>query len=136
MSCLVGDCLFSAGLLTYIGFFDFYYRKYLQNEWKIKIDDVNIKMRLDMKFIEFLSKPSERLDWEKQGLPNDELCIENAIVMMHYNRYPLVIDPSDQAMSFIMNYYQKQKITKTSFADDGFMKNLESAIRFGLPLLV
>ena len=29
-----------------------------------------------------------------------------------------------------------QKIQKTSFADDGFMKHLETAIRFGLPLLV
>ena len=61
MSCLVGDCLLSAGVLTYIGFFDFYYRKYLQNEWKIKIDDVSLKMRSDMKFVEFLSKPSDRL---------------------------------------------------------------------------
>jgi len=29
MSCLVGDCLFASGFLTYIGFFDHYYRKYL-----------------------------------------------------------------------------------------------------------
>lgn len=35
-----------------------------------------------------------------------------------------------------MNHHQSQKIQKTSFADDGFMKNLETAIRFGLPLLV
>lgn len=65
MACLVGDCLFSAGVLTYIGFFDFYYRKYLQNEWRIKIDDVSLKMRSDLKFIEFLSKPSDRLQWVK-----------------------------------------------------------------------
>jgi dynein heavy chain 1 len=48
-----------------------------------------------MKFIEFLSKPSDRLNWEREGLPNDELCTENAIIMMNFNRYPLVIDPSD-----------------------------------------
>ncbi len=27
MACLVGDCLFASAYLTYIGFFDFFYRK-------------------------------------------------------------------------------------------------------------
>jgi dynein heavy chain 1 len=93
-------------------------------------------MRQDLKCIEFLSDGSDRLQWEKEELPPDELCIENAIVMKHFNRYPLVIDPSDQALNFIMNHYKSKKIQKTSFADDGFMKHLETAIRFGLPLLV
>jgi len=56
--------------------------------------------------------------------------------MKNYNRFPLVIDPSDQAMKFIMNHHKAEKINKTSFNDDSFMKQLESAIRFGAPLLV
>jgi dynein heavy chain 1 len=52
-------------------------------------------MRNDLKCIEFLSDGSERLLWEKEELPPDELCIENAIIMGRFNRYPLVIDPSD-----------------------------------------
>ena len=32
--------------------------------------------------------------------------------------------------------FQDRKITKTSFLDDSFRKNLESALRFGNPLLV
>ena len=43
-----------------------------------------------------------------------------------FNRYPLIIDPSGQATEFIMNEYQDRKITKTSFLDDSFRKNLES----------
>lgn len=35
-----------------------------------------------------------------------------------------------------MNEYKDKKITKTSFLDDSFRKNLESALRFGNPLLV
>ena len=35
-----------------------------------------------------------------------------------------------------MNHYAEKKIQKTSFADESFMKNLETSIRFGLPLLV
>lgn len=52
------------------------------------------------------------------------------------NRYPLIIDPSGQATEFIMNEYKDRKITRTSFLDDAFRKNLESALRFGNPLLV
>lgn len=51
-------------------------------------------------------------------------------------RYPLIIDPSGQATEFIMNEYKDRKITRTSFLDDAFRKNLESVLRFGNPLLV
>lgn len=56
--------------------------------------------------------------------------------IQRYNRYPLIIDPSGQATEFILKEYADAKITKTSFLDDSFRKNLESALRFGNPLLV
>lgn len=57
-------------------------------------------------------------------------------VSQRFNRYPLIIDPSGQATEFILNEFRDRKITKTSFLDDSFRKNLESALRFGNPLLV
>lgn len=47
-----------------------------------------------------------------------------------------MIDPSGQALEFILALYKDKKIVRTSFADDAFMKNLETALRFGVPLLV
>ncbi len=55
---------------------------------------------------------------------------------MVFRRYPLIIDPSGQATEFILNEFKDKKITRTSFLDDAFRKNLESALRFGNPLLV
>lgn len=133
---MLGDVLLSAAFLTYTGFFDHFYRQFLQGEWKFFSDGVGLKYRNDISFVEFLSKPTDRLLWQVQELPNDELCIQNAIILKRFNRYPLIIDPSDQALKFIANHYADKKIQKTSFADDSFMKNLETAIRFGLPLLV
>ena len=57
-------------------------------------------------------------------------------MLQRFNRYPLIIDPSGQATEFIMKEFAGKKITKTSFLDDSFRKNLESALRFGNPLLV
>ena len=42
----------------------------------------------------------------------------------------MIIDPSGQATEFILNEYKDRKITKTSFLDDSFRKNLESALRY------
>ncbi|KAJ9597996.1 hypothetical protein L9F63_026898, partial [Diploptera punctata] len=64
------------------------------------------------------------------------LQFQNAIMLKRFNRYPLIIDPSGQATEFILNEFRDKKITKTSFLDDSFRKNLESALRFGNPLLV
>lgn len=70
----------------------------------------------------------------------DGWVIEGPLPISHtrvvFCRYPLIIDPSGQATEFIMNEYKDKKITRTSFLDDAFRKNLESALRFGNPLLV
>lgn len=96
----------------------------------------HIQYRSDIARTEYLSNPDERLRWQANALPTDDLCTENAIMLKRFNRYPLIIDPSGQATEFIMNEYAGKKITKTSFLDDSFRKNLESALRFGNPLLV
>lgn len=69
-----------------------------------------MKTSLILSTTEFLSKPQERILWQQQELPNDDLCIENAIILKRFNRYPLIIDPSDQALKYIMNHYKNDKI--------------------------
>lgn len=69
-------------------------------------------------------------------LPDDDLCLENAIILTRYNRYPLIIDPAGQCTDFLLSHYEKQKIMKSSFADDSFIKHLETALRFGLSILI
>jgi dynein heavy chain 1 len=56
-------------------------------------------------------------------------------MLLRFNRYPLIIDPSGQATELSMNELKDRKITQTSFLDDAFRKNLELALRFGNPLL-
>ncbi len=105
-------------------------------EWVNHLKLVGVKYKDELSIIEYLSSPDQRLGWQANALPADDLCVENAIMLQRYNRYPLVIDPSGQAVEFLMNQYREKKITKTSFLDTAFMKNLESALRFGTPLLV
>eukprot|EP01129_Flabellula_baltica_P006002 TRINITY_DN2210_c0_g1_i2.p1 TRINITY_DN2210_c0_g1~~TRINITY_DN2210_c0_g1_i2.p1 ORF type:complete len:4545 (+),score=1094.61 TRINITY_DN2210_c0_g1_i2:1851-13637(+) len=136
MSTVIGNSVLAAAFIAYTGFFDQHYRNSLLDSWKKYLSDVGINYSTTLSLIDYLSHPDDRLTWHANDLPSDELAEENAIMLTRFNRYPLVIDPSGQATNFLMNLYADRKITKTSFLNPNFMKSLESALRFGTPLLV
>jgi dynein heavy chain 1 len=84
---------------------------------------------------EYLSTADDWLSWQSKSLPADNLTTENAIMLKRFNRYPLMIDPTGQATTFLLNEYKERKITVTSFLDEAFLKVLESALRFGNSIL-
>jgi dynein heavy chain 1 len=136
MQTIAGDVLLSSAFLAYAGYFDQHYRNSLFASWCAHLQRASIQFRSDLARTEYLSTADERLRWQASSLPLDDLCVENAIMLSRFNRYPLIIDPSGQATKFLLNEYEGKRITKTSFLDDSFRKNLESALRFGNPLLV
>ncbi|KAJ3856829.1 dynein heavy chain protein 1 [Lentinula lateritia] len=136
MSTIVGDVLLSAAFLAYGGFFDQHYREVMWQEWSSHLSEANIKFKPELSLTEYLSTADDRLNWQSKSLPSDNLTTENAIMLKRFNRYPLIIDPTGQATTFLMNEYKDRKITITSFLDEAFLKVLESALRFGNPLLI
>ena len=133
---LVGDGLQSAAFLTYSGFFPFNTRRELLKQWRNALDLLGIEFREDLGLVESLSKASDRLQWQSQGLPADLLSLENGVILDNCVRFPLIIDPSGNAIDFVMEKYKGEKIQKTSFLDKAFMKTLAGAVRFGTTLLV
>ncbi|QRW00298.1 cytoplasmic dynein 1 heavy chain 1 [Ceratobasidium sp. AG-Ba] len=136
MSTIVGDVLLSAAFLAYGGFFDQHYREVMWQEWCAHLSDAGIKYKVELALPEYLSTADDRLSWQSKGLPSDNLCTENAIMLKRFNRYPLIIDPTGQATNFLLNEYKDKKIAVTSFLDEAFLKVLESALRFGNPILI
>jgi dynein heavy chain 1 len=70
----LGDVLISAAFLTYIGFFGQFYRELLISTWKEYLVKSKIDFRKDISLVEFLSVPSERILWQRKGLPSDVLA--------------------------------------------------------------
>lgn len=136
MSTIVGDVMLSAAFLAYAGFFDQHYREVMWQEWSQHLSDAGIQFKTELSLTEYLSTADDRLSWQSNALPTDNLCTENAVMLKRFNRYPLIIDPTGQATTFLLNEYKDRKIAVTSFLDDAFLKVLESALRFGNPILI
>jgi dynein heavy chain 1 len=136
MKTLIGDSFLAAAFLAYSGYFDQNDRGLLERQWQKHVTDSGMLRDTTLDMGKYLSTPEMNLAWKRNQLPDDSLCTENAIMLERYIRYPLIIDPAGQAVAFVCNQYKDTKIVKTSFQNPNFRKELESALRFGTPLLV
>ena len=133
---LVGDVLIASAFLAYGGLYDQQFRKAMVDEWMLQLSRSGIKFKKPNPVTEYLSTADERLEWQRHSLPVDDLCTENAIILKNFNRYPLIIDPSGRTTEFLQKENSSRKLTVTSFLDDSFVKQLESSLRFGNPILI
>jgi dynein heavy chain 1 len=132
---LVGDVLVAAALMAYGGFYDQQYRQTMMADWLGHLGASGIRFKEHNPVTEYLSTADERLQWQENTLPVDDLCTENAIMLKRFNRYPLIIDPSGRVTEFLRKEFDG-RLTVTSFLDDSFTKQLESSLRFGKPILI
>lgn len=66
------------------------------------MDKRKIPSALKLKLTEFLVDQTQMGEWALQGLPSDDLSIQNAIMVTKSDRYPLMIDPQGQARKWIV----------------------------------
>jgi len=133
---LVGDVVIASAFLAYAGLYDQQFRKTMVDDWMHHMSQSGILCKADGSVLGYLSSADERLQWQRHSLPADDLCMENAIMLNRFNRYPLIIDPPGRVTEFLKQEHQGRKLTVTSFLDDAFTKQLESALRFGNPILI
>ncbi|KAI9667857.1 MAG: hypothetical protein M1821_000676 [Bathelium mastoideum] len=133
---IVGDVLVAAGFIAYSGFFDQQYRKTMMEDWLHHLSLSNVRHKQHNPITEYLSTADEKFKWQENGLPVDDLCTENAIILKRFNRYPLIIDPSGRVIEYVQKECSDRRLTVTSFLDSSFTKQLESCLRFGNPILI
>ncbi|KAA6397427.1 MAG: putative Cytoplasmic dynein 1 heavy chain 1, partial [Streblomastix strix] len=133
---LCGDSLLSAGFLAYAGFFDDGVRSRLLHQWGTILNRFNIPVDQNYQPQDALSTEEERAEWASLSLSTDQLSIENAIILRRFRRFPLVVDPSGQAVDFITALFKSSGINTTSFLSPTMLKELETSLRFGTPLLI
>ncbi|CAF3346282.1 unnamed protein product [Rotaria sp. Silwood1] len=113
LATLIGDGFLISTFLAYTGYFDQMTRQILFQQWQNHFNQAKIPYKHDLARVEYVSNADERLRWEMNMLPSDDLCRENAVMLKRFTRYPLIIDPSGQALEFLHREYQEKNIVQT-----------------------
>ncbi|MBN3296580.1 DYH10 protein, partial [Amia calva] len=111
---LLGDCLVCAAFLSYEGAFSW--------DFPFRIEGL-------------LTDEVEISRWGSEGLPPDELSVQNGILTTRASRFPMCIDPQQQALNWIKKKEEHNNLKVSSFNDPDFLKQLEMAIKYGFPFL-
>ena len=77
---------------------------------------------------QFLTDESEIGEWNLQGLPVDDLSIQNALIVTRATRYPLLIDPQGQGKTWLTNRNIKNQLKTTTLQHKGFRLYLEECL--------
>jgi len=136
---LVGDCLIAAAMIAYSGAFTSDYRYMLTEQWRLKLDVEKIKRSPNVSLREVLEDKLQTRKWNIYNLPNDNLSIENGIIMFRTRRWPLMIDPQNQASIFLKKYGYSTR--DTSFqtikaSDPKMIDYVISGVKFGYWILL
>ncbi|KAJ3039074.1 Dynein heavy chain 7, axonemal [Rhizophlyctis rosea] len=133
---LTGDVLIAAGVIAYLGSFTKMYRNECIAEWAGKLTQVMIPCSEAFSLAKVLGDPIKIRAWNIAGLPSDDFSIDNGIIVENGRRWPLMIDPQGQANKWVKNMEKENNLQILKLTDADYVRNLENAIQFGLPVLL
>ncbi|XP_029374274.1 cytoplasmic dynein 2 heavy chain 1 isoform X3 [Echeneis naucrates] len=122
--------ILAAAFITYLSAAPEDQRKQCLEKWMVQ----SRLQKFDLR--SFLSSESEQLIWKSQGLPSDDLSMENALIILQSVACPFLIDPSSRATEWLCTHLKHHKLEVVNQQDSNFMTSLELAVRFGKTLII
>jgi dynein heavy chain len=136
---ITGDCLLAAAMIAYSGAFTSTFRVKLEELWRKKIDEEGIARNRNVSLRSVMEDPIQTRKWNSHLLPNDNLSIENGIIMFATRRWPLMIDPQNQASIFIKKYgfvTRESAFQSIKISDSKMMDQVITGVKFGFWILL
>ncbi len=133
---LIGDVLLCTGFLSYCGPFNQEFRTLITKNWRNECNKRKIPLSDDLNVVSMLVLPTTVSQWNLEGLPNDDLSIQNGLIVTSASRYPLLIDPQGQGKVWIKSREAKNELQVTSLNHKYFRTHLEDSLSLGRPLLI
>ena len=134
---LTGDCALASSFTSYLGPFNKEFRDLLlTRDFFGDLNKREIPVTADLDVARFLVDDSEIGEWTLQGLPTDELSIQNGIMTTRASRYPVLVDPQGQGINWIKNREAENNLKVTNLNEKRFRDILEESMSYGLPMLI
>merc|ERR1719353_1760617 len=130
-----GDCLLASGFVGYISPFNAMFRNNLTSQWMEEIKTRGIPHTEGIDPLKVLTDEAAIAQWMNEGLPADRISVENACVVTACARWPLMIDPQLQGVTWI-----KQRVaddlTVLQFTMNNWLQKVIFSIQMGGLLLI
>ncbi|RYH30569.1 hypothetical protein EON65_04765 [archaeon] len=133
---ILGDVIISAATISYLGPFTAEYRNTMVTGWQQSLQEYRLPHTKGCNLEVTLANPVKLRSWQVCNLPSDSLSTQNALIMDHGRRWPLLIDPQGQG-----NRYVRSMAKDPSFAPNGMdvvkltdknvLRTLENGVQFG-----
>ncbi|KAM3182197.1 hypothetical protein ACTXT7_012865 [Hymenolepis weldensis] len=133
---VVGDVFIAAACVTYYGAFTMEFRDSLLGTWSDKCNELGIPVSENVRLFSVLGDAFELRQWNSEGLPRDQVSTDNGIIVTRSRRWPLMIDPQEQANRWIRSMEEANGIKVVKASDSSMLRILESCIRAGCPMLL
>ncbi len=130
---IAGNCAIGAGMIAYSGPFTAEYRSRMEKTWSKRLVEIGIEHTENVTMRGFLGVPVIIQSWNIAGLPKDDTSTENGVIIDKTKRWPLMIDPQNQANKFIKNLGTKHEegVNVAKPTEANLMRTIELAVQFG-----
>jgi len=128
--------LIGSGVVSYMGPFTAVFRDRLVTEWIEKCAEKKVPCSAKFSLTDVLGDPVKIRAWNIDGLPKDSFSVDNGIITSQARRWPLMIDPQQQANRWVKNMEKKANMITFKLTDGDFARSLEMAVQFGRPALL
>ena len=140
---LPGDVLLAAAFVSYSGCFSKRFRKQLLEgtylpflRGEIGIAKGGIPMSEGADPLTILTTEAERAVWAGEYLPTDRVSVENGAIVCNCARWPLLIDPQLQGITWIKRKEEKNSVKICRLGQKTLIPNVEAALQGGLPIVI
>lgn len=129
---IVGDVLLASAFISYAGPFNKAFReKMMKDDFQKYFKANKIETSPANDPIKLLTDDATVAKWNKQSLPSDKVSVENGTILTNSERYPLMIDPQLQGISWIREKEKENKLKSLRLGSKNINRELEIAVELG-----
>lgn len=145
---LTGDVLLASAFVSYVGPFTKVFRDKLMGEIFIPYlrdnfqkalgEGVTVPLSASADPLKILTSTAQVASWGADGLPADNVSIENGTIVTTSSRWPLIIDPQLQGIKWLKQKesHPDRNLQVVRLGQSNMIKKLESALENGHTILI